>query len=319
MKTSSRRITNAAAASAAVAVALGLTLTTIPTAAAQQQQPPPPPAPLPAPPPVPPAQLNLRRQNRTVAVGDAGTLRAALDDESVSEILLQDEGNDIDLDGAEAFPVAGPPAVIRAGRTLVIRSGSREAPSSLNFTGGPTPAIVVAREGALVFSQILLTSAKPPSAAEARSSPRGITESYAVPELGLWPSVSLEPGSEVSFFFEGGEGGLEAETRGEKERGRFLGGRRRSFAPFSPTFFFFPFSPSTTKPPHPHTSTPTPHPPPHPTHTHKKQTNKKVRLRQLNHLRLRRLRGHLRLPDGALPGRRAPSGRRAKRADACRG
>lgn len=192
-------MTSTAAAFAAgvtVVAVVVIALASIPTAAAQQQ-PPSPPAPVT--PPAPPVQQQRpQRQNRSVTVRDVGALRAALDDASVSEILLQDEGNDLDLDRAEAFPVAGPPAVIGAGRTLVIRSASRENPSSLNFTGGPTPAIIVARDGALVFSQILLTAAKPPSAAEARSPPRGIAETYAAPELGMWPSVSLEPGSEVS-------------------------------------------------------------------------------------------------------------------------
>lgn len=131
---------------------------------------------------------------------DAGSLRAALDDGGVSEILLADTGQDIDLDGAEAFPIDGPPAVVGAGRTLFVRSSNSRTPASLNFTGGPNPAIVVARDGALIFSELLLTSARPPSAANARNPGRGIAESIAAPELGLWPSISLEPGSEVMSF-----------------------------------------------------------------------------------------------------------------------
>ena len=176
----------------------------LPTANAQQQQRPP------SPPPPPSEQAP--RHKRSVAVRDAGTFRAALDDGSVSEILLGDAAggsdaaaNDIDLEGSEAFPAEGPPAVIGPGRTLFIRSADGAVPASLNFTGGPTPAIVVARDAALVFSQVLLSAGKPPSAAAA-SGPDGggVAKSFAAPELGMWPSISLEPGSEV--------------RRGERER-----------------------------------------------------------------------------------------------------
>ena len=194
----SPRVMTKAVAVVTVVVALIALSSMMPAANAQQQQQqqPPPPSPPPPPPHSPPPAENPQ-QNRSVVVRDAGELRAALDDPGVSEILLTDAGLDFDLDGAEAFPVEGPPAVVGAGRALFIRSLDSKTPASLNFAGGPTPAIVVAREGALVFSQILLTSAKPPSAAKAKNPGRGIAESFAAPELGMWPSISLEPGSEV--------------------------------------------------------------------------------------------------------------------------
>jgi len=179
------------------------------------------------------------RENRSVTVRDVDAFRSALDDDSVSEIMLADAGRVIDLDGAAAFPVDGPPAVIGPGRVLVVRSAYRTTPASLNFTGGPTPAIVVARDAALVFSQLLLTSGQPPSADEARRPPRGIVEHYAVPQLGIWPSVSLEPGSEVR-----------REGR-EKERGRStidIGGGLSLLEPSSSpsSSFYLSFSLSTS-------------------------------------------------------------------------
>ena len=208
----SRRMTKAVADVTVVIALIALALSSMPAANAQQPSPPPPPS--------SPSAVNPRH-NRSVVVRDVGALRAALDDSGVSEILLADAGQDIDLDGAEAFPIDGPPAVVGAGRTLFIRSSDRNTPASLNFTGGPTPAIVVARDGALVFSQILLTSARPPSAAKARNPGRGIAESFSAPELGMWPSVSLEPGSEVRSFFVlgwGKEGVGERENRREERR-----------------------------------------------------------------------------------------------------
>ena len=191
----------------AVVLSLALSAVVMPSLA---QTPAPPPTPTPPPPPPGP------RLNRTVTVRDAGAFRAALDDGSVSEILVSDD--DMDIEGAEAFPKDGPPAIIHSGRTLFIRSADRAAPSSLNFSGGQTPAIVVSRDAALVFSQILLTSAKPPATAEAGKPPVGIAENYAAPELGMWPSVSLEPGSEVrrSFVFR-----FWREKRRERERERW--------------------------------------------------------------------------------------------------
>ena len=199
----------------ALVVALSSSL---PAANAQQQQQPsrssPPPSPAP----------QTARQNLSVVVRDAGTLRAALDDDDVSEILLAGVGDDVDLANAWAFPAEGPPVVVGPGRLLVVRSADRASPASLNFTGGPTPAIVVARDAALVFSKILLTSAKPPSAAEAKAPAKGIAESFAAPELGMWPSISLEPGFEVRR----GEGGAGAGFgEGEKRRGEKRQGRRR--------------------------------------------------------------------------------------------
>lgn len=209
-----------AVALTAFIVALVVALSSsMPAANAQQQQQPsrssPPPSPAP----------QTARQNLSVVVRDAGTLRAALDDDDdVSEILLASAGHSVDLANAGAFPAEGPPAVVGPGRTLVVRSADRASPASLNFTGGPSPAIVVARDAALVFSQILLTSAKPPSAAEAKAPAKGIAESFAAPELGMWPSISLEPGSEVRR----GEGGAGAGFgEGEKRRGEKRQGRRR--------------------------------------------------------------------------------------------
>ena len=209
-----------AVALTAFIVALVVALSSsMPAANAQQQQQPsrssPPPSPAP----------QTARQNLSVVVRDAGTLRAALDDDDdVSEILLASAGHSVDLANAGAFPAEGPPAVVGPGRTLVVRSADRASPASLNFTGGPTPAIVVARDAALVFSKILLTSAKPPSAAEAKAPAKGIAESFAAPELGMWPSISLEPGSEVRR----GEGGAGAGFgEGEKRRGEKRQGRRR--------------------------------------------------------------------------------------------
>jgi len=221
-----------AVALTAFIVALVVALSSsMPAANAQQQQQPsrssPPPSPAP----------QTARQNLSVVVRDAETLRAALDDDDVSEILLASAGRNVDLANAGAFPAEGPPAVVGPGRTLVVRSADRASPASLNFTGGPTPAIVVARDAALVFSQILLTSAKPPSAAEAKAPAKGIAESFAAPELGMWPSISLEPGSEVRR----GEGGAGAgfgegeKRRGEKRRER-QGRRRYRLSSLNPLF-----------------------------------------------------------------------------------
>ena len=203
-------------------VAVAVLSSSMPAAHAQQQQQQPPRSA-----PSPPAE-RTPRQNRSVTVRDAGTLRAALDDGSVSEILLADAGRDIDLAGAEAsFPIGGPPAVIGPGRTLVVRSSDGAFPASLNFTGGPTPAIVVRRDAALVFTQILLTSAKPPSSAEAKAPPKGIAESFAVPQLGMWPSISLEPGSEVRRRRGGRWRRGERKRKGKEREGERGKGRRR--------------------------------------------------------------------------------------------
>ena len=162
---SGQRSTLKSAADAVVAALFFVASSSMPIASAQQQQQQQPQQ------QEKQQQTDHQRQNRSVTVRDAGSLRAALDDGSVSEILLAEAGRDIDLDGAAAFPIAGPPAVIGPGRTLVVRSADSTTPASLNFSGGPTPAILVARDAALVFSQLLLTSAKPPSSAEAGKPP----------------------------------------------------------------------------------------------------------------------------------------------------
>lgn len=151
--------------------------------------------------------VNVARGNRSVTVTDAAGLRAALEDEDVADVLIGGSGGggasplpsspspsslptaattttssgggggDIDLEGQPSWPRQGPPVVLSAGRTLVLRSADRSKPSSLNFSGGPTPAIVVSKNATLVLSQLLVTAAKPPPAAEAGNPGKGIAGS----------------------------------------------------------------------------------------------------------------------------------------------
>lgn len=257
------------------------------------------PSPKPQPPPAPPSQNGASRGNRSVTVMDAASFRAALEDDNVSEILIggggsssappplsasslatstsaslysSSLGGDIDLDLDPAWPRDGPPVVVSPGRTLVLRSADRSNPSSLNFSGGPTPAIVVSKNATLILSQLLVTAAKPPSAAEANKPGKGIAEHYAAPELGSWPSISLEPGSEVrKWFFE-----LSRERRGRSVfQHYFFLSFRSHFVFLSTLKKHFCFSISLSPP-----ST--------------------VRSRQLDQLRLRRLRGDFVVPHGSL-------------------
>lgn len=128
----------------------------------------------------------------TARVGTPGELRAAFDDPAVDSVLLT---RSLALAGDPAWSAADNPARVAAGRALVIRSADVEQPATVNMTGAPTPAIFVEANASLALADAVWVAAKPPRADAPGSVPRW----PAVPDLGLWPGVTLAPGAEFGL------------------------------------------------------------------------------------------------------------------------
>ena len=169
------------------------------------------PGPLPAPPPpiaslVPRAPAQVGRAptgparppdtaNPHIAyVYGADGLRAALMDSRVQQIVLRSPGSTMPATLVAAGPAwQGPPVTIAAGRNVTISPEPGAPPATLDFANASTPAVVVAAGGALRFAGLVVRAAPPPTA---RPHPE-VAAFFAAPELGSWPTISLEPGAEV--------------------------------------------------------------------------------------------------------------------------
>jgi len=123
-------------------------------------------------------------------VGDAAALRAAFDDPSIDVIALT---RSFGLAGSREW--AGAPAVVGGGRALVVKSANASAPATLNLTTPSPPVILVAPNGSLALASAVFVGAPPPRP----DAPGAVADYPATPDVGLWPSISLAPGSEIGM------------------------------------------------------------------------------------------------------------------------
>lgn len=124
-------------------------------------------------------------------VSTVAELRSAFDDQSVDSVLLT---RSLVLAGDKTWETAFP-AVVKTGRALVIRSADVDAPATVNMAGSPTPSIYVEPNASLALADTVWVGAKPPPP----DKPGLVAEWPAVPDLGLWPGISLAPGSEFGL------------------------------------------------------------------------------------------------------------------------
>ena len=124
-------------------------------------------------------------------VSTAAELRSAFEDQSVDSVLLT---RSLVLAGDKTWQKAFP-AVVKTGRALVIRSADVEAPVTVNMSGSSRPSIYVEPNASLALADAVWVGAKPPPP----DKPGSVAEWPAVPDLGLWPGISLAPGSEFGL------------------------------------------------------------------------------------------------------------------------
>lgn len=156
-------------------------------------------------------------------------LRAALDDQSITSILLrsrQDGPPIINMTVTPGTEGQGPssgwgsapgPATVAPGRNLTVAPAPVEvggtpaaaagtAGAVLDMRQGPAPAIIVAAGAALRFQGLTLLAAPPFDGRKENMSEGGVfpppltpSPFYTIPQLGLWPSIVPEPGGELGL------------------------------------------------------------------------------------------------------------------------